>query len=139
MNPEKDDIVDNPVIPDNPFATTAAFTEETKDLVPQAEVPPEALKASPMSLSLTKDEVDKHLDGDVNRRLFYNEMQACDMYLHNIHKSFKYANSIHGVTHLVKTALSVQKHRRALMHYASHTAGHTDYDIMGNEVKKLHI
>lgn len=89
-----------------------------------------------LPLDLTEKDISDKLPTEVEKKLLLNEMAGCDLYLHNIHKSFKYAGSVSSVIALVKAGVGVQIHRRATLEKASGVSEKQkpaiQFDTMGN-------
>jgi hypothetical protein len=70
-------------------------------------------------LQIEPDEVEDIIKDKTLRKVFASEMENCDIYFENIHKSFKFATSIDSVIRLVNTGMAINTHRRKLMQEAS--------------------
>lgn len=84
-------------------------------------------------LQIEVDEVADIIPHKVAQKVFSNELENCDIYLENIHKSFKFCTNIGSVISLVNTGMSINTHRRKILQEASglKPAGSVEYDAMG--------
>jgi len=97
------------------------------------------LQSDSLPLELTDTDLEELETTKLNKKVFLNEMDSCDMYLNNLHSSFKYASSVRSVIALVNASLSVHRHRRIFMAQTSMQCAQTEeveYDVMGNVIKK---
>lgn len=85
----------------------------------------------------------EEIEGDTNKKVLRQELENYDIYLHNIHKGFKYATSINALTRLVTAGLNVNKQRRATIEHAlqlqqptkANTIDVEAFDAMGRPIK----
>lgn len=74
----------------------------------------------------------------LNRKLLRSELEDCELYLGNLHRSFKAVKAIEQVVTLVNASMNVHKHRRGLLRVASEMGGGVDdgvyMDATGNVI-----
>lgn len=67
------------------------------------------------SVTIKKEDFDKYELDDVQTTVAVAELADCDMYLKNLHKTFKYVNSINSVLKVVGGCIGVHRHRREVL------------------------
>lgn len=99
------------------------------------------LKGDALSLNVTQSDLSDSGITDFEKKVFLNEMESCDMYLHNLHKTFKYVTTVNSVIKLVAASLVVHKHRRSVMEKTSkikvEDEDTIEFDNMGRVIKKV--
>lgn len=70
---------------------------------------------SAVPVMITEEDADELNLHHAGKKVFLQEMKACDIYLHNLHKGFKSATTIRGIVALVETSLKVHAHRREVL------------------------
>lgn len=111
-SPEQEEIVNNELTVKSPLNLDFQFTSE--------EV-------------VTDDELSYLTPDKLEKSLIKAELVDTNMYLKNIHQSFKYARSTRSVINLVGAGLAVHKHRREMLKEVKQAKGATlEFDQFGN-------
>lgn len=82
------------------------------------------LKDDYIPINVQEEDVEGEVPNPHARDVYVNEMSACDLYMHNIHKGFKYVTTVQGIISLVGAGLGVMRARRQFMERASNLTSH---------------
>lgn len=112
------------------------------------------LEADIHPAEVSADEIGAVVKDPVHKKILKSELDSMDMYLHNVHRGFRYVTSISGITALINNGLQVHAHRRKILNDVANLAGlggngnkgpsmpagvpdGYEFDNMGNLVRKV--
>lgn len=82
---------------------------------PDPQTDPYNYASEPLALNINKDHVDQLEVTNIEKDILINDLQQCNMYLHNLHANFKSTTTVNSVITNVMACLTVHKHKRQLV------------------------